>query len=101
MRLGLAMLEALHGPTPETVKNIQNLVRVTEYRMSNTRDLLETAWRAHAIASLGLGDGPAALEAARKAFSFKPPVVSQVLDEEADRRLSETFVAAAWSASRR
>jgi hypothetical protein len=97
-RLDLAWLEALHGPTPETIKTIQSLMSAGERRAANAKDLQERGWRMLAIAHLGLNDGVAALNAARRAFALKPVLSSQVRDEAADRRLSETFVSAAWRA---
>lgn len=97
-RLDLAWLEALHGPTAETIKTIRQLMSAGERRAANARDLQERGWRMLAIAHLGLNDGVAALNAARRAFAMKPVLTSQVRDEAADRRLSETFVSAAWRA---
>jgi hypothetical protein len=97
-RLDLASLEALHGPTAETIKTIQILMAAGERRAVNARDLQERGWRMLAIAHLGLKDGVAALNAARRAFALKPVLTSQIRDEAADRRLSETFVSAAWRA---
>ncbi len=97
-RLDLAVLEAVYGPTAETVKTIRDLMNAAQRRAGNAKDIQERGWRSLAIAHLGLKDGPAALDAARRAFAMKPAMTSQVRDETADRRLSETFISAAWSA---
>jgi tetratricopeptide (TPR) repeat protein len=97
-RLDLAVLEAVYGPTAETVKTIRDLMNAGQRRAGTAKDIQERGWRSLAIAHLGLKDWPAALDAARRAFALKPAMTSQVRDEAADRRLSETFVSAAWSA---
>jgi len=97
-RLDLAGLEALYGPTPETITTIRNLMSAAQRRAASAKEIQERGWRTLAIAHLGLKDGQAALDAARRAFAMKPAMTSQVRDEAADRRLSETFVSAAWSA---
>jgi hypothetical protein len=96
-RLDLAVLEAVYGPTAETVKTIRDLMNAGQRRAGSAKDIQERGWRSLAIAHLGLKDGPTALDAARRAFALKPAMTSQVRDEAADRRLSETFVSAAWS----
>lgn len=97
-RLDLAVLEAVYGPTAETVNTIRDLMKAGQQRAGSAKEIQERGWRSLAIAHLGLKDGPAALDAARRAFALKPAMTSQVRDEAADRRLSETFVSAAWSA---
>ena len=97
-RLDLANLEAIYGPTLATVKTIRDLLSAAQRRAASARDIQERAWRALAIAYLGVDDGRSALDAARRAFAAKPAITSQAQDEQADRRLSETFVSAAWRA---
>ncbi len=99
-RLDLARLEALYGPTAKTVATIRNLMATAQRRTSAATDIIEQAWRSLAIAHLGLGEGQEALNAARRALAAKPALASQTAEDRADRRLSETFVAAAWRAER-
>jgi hypothetical protein len=99
-RLDLARLEALYGPTAKTVATIRNLMTTAQRRASAANDIIGNAWRSLAIAYLGLDEGLASLDAARRAFALKPALASLSAEDQADRRLSETFVSAAWRAER-
>ena len=100
MRVSLASLEAVYGPTAEAVKVLEGLVQNAERRAAGALELQESAWRSLAFAHHGMGAHREALDAARRSFTLKPPQGTESEQGEWDRRLAETHVAAAWRVSR-
>ena len=99
-RMSLAALEAVYGPSSETVRTLEDIQGNATRRATGARELQEAVWRSLAFAHQGIGAHQAAVEAARRSAALKPPQGAGAEQSELDRRLAETHVAAAWSASR-
>jgi hypothetical protein len=95
-RMALASLEALYGPTADTITRLREILENATRRAAGARELQEAGWRWLAFAYLGVGEHREALVAARRSSSLKPPQGASSEQIQADRGLAETHVAAAW-----
>ena len=92
LRLGLANLEAVYAPTPDTLTTLDDLLKSARQSASRDPNLQRMVIRAQSLARYGLGQGLASLLAGRNALRLRQSFSSEKVSERSDRRLLETMV---------